>query len=124
MVALNDVVRRHGIYAVSVACLVAFSNNWPLCTLGLSAATYGLSRHSRTSLLFPVGAGLLFTVLEILLVSTPTRTTRYDYAIPQLGVPLWLLPWWAVRSHWVLDIYCVCGIWSKRYADKEGGSAV
>ena len=124
MVALNDVVRRHPLYAVSVLTLLLFSNNWVACTLSLCAVTYVLKWHSGTPWLFLFSCGVAFTAVEIVLVSTTARTMRYDYAIPELGVPLWLLPWWSVRSHWVLDLYCACGILQKKNGEKEGGSIV
>jgi hypothetical protein len=124
MVALNDVVRRHPLYAVSVLTLLLFSNNWMACTLSLCVVTYVLKWHSGTPWLFLLSCGVAFTAVEIVLVSTTARTMRYDYAIPELGVPLWLLPWWSVRSHWVLDLYRACGILQKRNGEKEGGSIV
>lgn len=124
MVALNDVVRRHPLYAVSLLILILFSNNWVACTLSLSAVTYVLKWHSGTPWLFLVSCGVAFTTAEIVLVSTTSRTMRYDYAISELGVPLWLLPWWSVRSHWVLDLYCACEILQKKNGEKEDGSTV
>lgn len=124
MVVLNDVVRRHPLYATSVLILVMFSNNWALCTASLSVVAYALKWHSGTPWLFLALCGVAFTAVEIVLVSTTTRTMRYDYAIPELGVPLWLLPWWSVRVHWVLDLYCVCGILQKNHEEKEAGSVV
>lgn len=124
MVALNDVVRRHPLYAVSILTLLMFSNDWVVCTLSLSVVTYILKWHSGTPWLFLASCSVAFTALEIVLVSTTARTIRYDYAIPRLRVPLWLLPWWSVRSHWVLDLYCACGIYHKKNDEKESKSIV
>jgi hypothetical protein len=124
MVARGDVARRHLLYAVSVVCLLLFSDNWLVCTLLMCAIAQALRWHSKSSLLFMTVAALAFPLVEVVLVSTTSRTMRYDYAIPELGIPLWLLPWWAVRAHWVLDIYCACGILHKKNADRDGSSAV
>lgn len=124
MVAWSDVARRHALYAASVVCLLLFSDNWLACTLLMSIIAQGLRWHANASLLFMAATALAFTLVEVLLLSTPSRTMRYDYAIPELGVPLWVLPWWAVRAQWVLDIYCACGIMHKTNLDRDGSSAV
>jgi len=124
MVAWGDVARRHPLYAASVVCLLLFSDNWLVCTLLMCVMAQALRWHSKSSLLFMTATALVFTLMEVVLLSTSSRTMRYDYAIPELGVPLWLLPWWAVRAHWVLDIYCAIGILRKKNADREGSSAV
>ena len=124
MVGLEDVARRHAFYLVSMFSVMVFSDNWPPCFALLSACVYGLRWHSGTSLSFMISVSVVFTIAEIVMLSLPVRTMRYDYAVPQLGIPLWILPWWAVRAHWVLDLYCVCGILKKKGVEKDHGDVV
>lgn len=119
MVGLEDVARRHAFYLVSMLSVIVFSDNWPPCFALLASCVYGLHWHSGTPFLFMISMSLVFTLAEIVMLSLSVRTMRYDYAIPQIGIPLWIIPWWAVRAHWVLDIYSVCGILKKKSIEKD-----
>lgn len=124
MVGLKEVARRHAMYLVSVASVMMFSDNWAVCTPVLSMVVYVLRWHSGTSLMFMSTVAMVFTLMEMLMISLQVKTMRYDYAIPEIGIPLWLVPFWAVRAHWVLDLYCVCGIVEKTRIRKDESSAV
>lgn len=124
MVGLRDVVRRHVYYLLSVVAVLALSSNWTACFAALSILAYGLHRDSAHSITFMVIVGVILSALEVLMIAMQARTTRYDYALPELGIPLWLVPWWSVRAHWILDVYCVCGILQKKNHEKEDGCVV
>ena len=124
MVGLTEITHRHALYAIAVLCIMTFSTNWSACFLLLCITSYAIHLHSGTSLAFMASAALVFAIVEVAMIKLGVRTARYDYAVPELGIPLWLLPWWAVRAHWVLDVYCVCGILQKKSMDKEPSSMV
>ena len=71
-----------------VPSVMVFSDNWPPCFALLAACVYGLHWHSGTPFLLMISVSLVFTIAEIVMLSMPVRTMRYDYAIPQIGVPL------------------------------------
>lgn len=124
MFSFNDVVHRHPVYFVSVLTVMLCSGHWAVCAVCLSAAVGVLKWHSGAPWQFLVAAGTVFTIVEVLLVSSPARTMNYDYAVPALGVPLWLVPWWALRAHWALDLYRVCGGLVLDSGEKDGSSVV
>jgi len=124
MVGLREVARRHLFYVAAVSVVIMFSDNWAVCAPLLCVMSYALHYHSTHSLVFMMFVGVAFSMIEVVMIGLQVRTTRYEYAIPQLGIPLWLVPWWSVRAHWILDIYCVCGILQKRGLEKDEGCVV
>ena len=124
MAVLKDVARRHAFYLMSMFSVMILSDNWILCFSFLAACVYGLHWHSGTPFLFTTLVSLVFTISEIVMLSLSVKTMRYDYAIPRIGIPLWILPWWAVRAQWVLDIYCVCVVINDKEIEKDRNDIV
>jgi len=124
MVVFNEVARRHILYTFSVISVVMFSNEWTVCCPLLCILSFALKKHSGTKFIFLFSAAFFFTTMEVFMLKFGVRTMRYDYAMKNIGIPLWLLPWWVVRVHWVLDIYCLFGILQKIGVEKGPESVV
>ena len=108
MPTLAHVAQRHAVYTAACLCVALTSTNAPKCACCLACCAAALCWHSRAQAVFVLFSASVLTVAEGLLGLHSNAALAFPAAPP---VPLWLLlPWWAVRARWVLDLHTVAAL--------------
>lgn len=124
MVGYNELVQRTALYLAATLGLCLLSHNAVACFALLTACACALAWHAKEDILFMLASAAFFTLVEISVYFGSSGAVIYDSSPPALGVHLWVVPWWAVRARWVLDLYCFAGLASKPKEDKDPSASV
>lgn len=95
---------RFVLYALAFVGVVKIPSLTVTLTSFLVLLTVAAAHSSQTTPIYFVLVGMLMPFVEIGAVNMSIETWRYAHR-EVVGVPIWLMPLWALTGQWLLDLH-------------------